>query len=165
MIRVHVKQISQDPHGQPFVLLRDADDEKFPIWIGHNEALAILTQLKGQQLPRPMTHDLITNILETLDVMVHKVAVIELRDDTFYAVITIETNGKIIEMDARPSDSIALALRTDAPIFISEDVAEKVMLTTRESSDETPTPVDPEQMQRFHRLLDENEAPEDDPPE
>lgn len=162
MIRVHVKHIAQD-HGQFIVLLRDADDEKFPIWIGQTEAQAILTQLKGHQLPRPMTHDLITNILETLDVTVHNVAVTELRDDTFFAVITIETNGKLIEMDARPSDCIALALRTDAPIFISKDVAEKVMLATGESSDETD--VDPEQIQRFHRLLDENEAPEDDPPE
>ena len=111
---------------QPIVLLKTADGNKFlPIWIGHPEAAAILMKLQGATTPRPMTHDLVTEILGQLDATVVRIAVTELRDNTFYAQITVQMNGTEIEVDSRPSDAIALAIRADAPIFAADDVIEE----------------------------------------
>src|SRR5213594_3622112 len=111
---------------QPIVLLRTLDGTKFlPIWIGHPEAAAILMKLQGTPTPRPMTHDLVTDMLGELNASVSKVAVTELRENTFYAQITLQVNGSEIEIDSRPSDAIALAVRADAPIFAAEDVIEE----------------------------------------
>ena len=111
---------------QPIVLLKTADGNKFlPIWIGHPEAAAILMKLQGAATPRPMTHDLFTEMLTQLDARVVRIAVTELRDNTFYAQITIAVDGSEIEVDSRPSDAIALAVRADAPIFAADDVIEE----------------------------------------
>lgn len=111
---------------QPIVLLKTADDNKFlPIWIGHPEAAAILMKLQGAAPPRPMTHDLVTDMLEHLDAEVVRVAVTELRENVFYALITIRLNGSEIEIDSRPSDAIALAVRADAKIYAADDVIEE----------------------------------------
>jgi len=111
---------------QPIVLLKTADGNKFlPIWIGHPEAAAILMKLQGATTPRPMTHDLVTEILGQLEATVVRIAVTELRDNTFYAQITVQMNGTEIEVDSRPSDAIALAIRADAPIFAADDVIEE----------------------------------------
>ncbi len=111
---------------QPIVLLKTADGNKFlPIWIGHPEAAAILMKLQGASTPRPMTHDLVTEILGQLEATVIRIAVTELRDNTFYAQITVQMNGTEIEVDSRPSDAIALAIRADAPIFAADDVIEE----------------------------------------
>jgi bifunctional DNase/RNase len=111
---------------QPIVLLKTADGNKFlPIWIGHPEAAAILMKLQGATTPRPMTHDLVTEILGQLEATVVRIAVTELRDNTFYAQITVQVNGTEIEVDSRPSDAIALAIRADAPIFAADDVIEE----------------------------------------
>ena len=111
---------------QPIVLLKTADGNKFlPIWIGHPEAAAILMKLQGATTPRPMTHDLVTEILGQLEATVVRIAVTELRDNTFYAQITVQMNGAEIEVDSRPSDAIALAIRADAPIFAADDVIEE----------------------------------------
>jgi uncharacterized protein len=111
---------------QPIVLLKTAEGNKFlPIWIGHPEAAAILMKLQGASTPRPMTHDLFTDMLGQLDARVTRIAVTELRDNTFYAVVTITLNGSEIEVDSRPSDAIALAVRADAPIFAAEAVIEE----------------------------------------
>jgi uncharacterized protein len=111
---------------QPIVLLKTADGNKFlPIWIGHPEAAAILMKLQGASTPRPMTHDLFTDFLQQLDARVTKIAVTELRENTFYAQITIGIDGSEIEVDSRPSDAIALAVRADAPIFAAESVIEE----------------------------------------
>jgi bifunctional DNase/RNase len=111
---------------QPIVLLKTADGNKFlPIWIGHPEAAAILMKLQGAATPRPMTHDLISDMLEQLDAEVTQITVTELRDNTFYASITVRQNGAEIEIDSRPSDAIAIAVRAEAPIFAAERVIEE----------------------------------------
>jgi uncharacterized protein len=111
---------------QPIVLLKTADGNKFPpIWIGHPEAAAILMKLQGASTPRPMTHDLVTDMLEQLDAQVTRITVTELKENTFYASITVAQNGSEVEVDSRPSDAIALAVRAEAPIFANERVIEE----------------------------------------
>jgi len=108
---------------QPIVLLKTADGNKFlPIWIGHPEAAAILMKLQSQSVPRPMTHDLLSDMLEQLGAQVIRITVTELRENSFYAQITVLQDGQEIEVDSRPSDAIALAIRTEAPIFAADDV-------------------------------------------
>ena len=111
---------------QPIVLLKTADGNRFlPIWIGHPEAAAILMKLQGASTPRPMTHDLVTEILGQLDAQVVRITVTELRENTFFAEITVQQDGSEIQIDSRPSDAIALAIRADAPIFAADDVIEE----------------------------------------
>src|SRR5919106_2619057 len=111
---------------QPIVLLKTADGNKFlPIWIGHPEAAAILMKLQGAETPRPMTHDLVTEMLTQLETRVTRITVTELRDNTFYASITLQQDGSEIEVDSRPSDAIALAVRAEAPIFAADRVIEE----------------------------------------
>jgi hypothetical protein len=111
---------------QPIVLLKTADGNKFlPIWIGHPEAAAILMKLQSQAPPRPMTHDLLTDLLEQLGAQVVRIVVTELRENTFYAQITVQQDGSEIEIDSRPSDAIALAIRADAPIYAADRVIEE----------------------------------------
>ena len=111
---------------QPIVLLKTADGNKFlPIWIGHPEAAAILMKLQSQAPPRPMTHDLLSDMLEQLGVQVVRITVTELRENTFYAQITMTQDGNELEIDSRPSDAIALAIRAEAPIFAADRVIEE----------------------------------------
>ncbi len=111
---------------QPIVLLKTQDGNTFlPIWIGHPEAAAILMKLQGSEPQRPMTHDLAAAIIGSLDAEIRRVTVTELRENTFYASITIVQNGSEIEIDSRTSDAIALALRTDAKIFAADEVIEE----------------------------------------
>src|SRR5881296_2536614 len=111
---------------QPIVLLKTVDGNKFlPIWIGHPEAAAILMKLQGATTPRPMTHDLISDVLAQLDAHVSRITVTELRESTFYAQITVQQDGSEVEIDSRPSDAIALAIRADAPIFAADEVIEE----------------------------------------
>jgi len=111
---------------QPIVLLKTVDGNRFlPIWIGHPEAAAILMKLQNAATPRPMTHDLVTDILSQLDAQVVRVAVTELRENTFFAQVTIQQDGSEIDVDSRPSDAIALAVRAEAPIFVADDVIEE----------------------------------------
>jgi len=119
--------VSFEPIGKtPIVLLKTADDDKFlPIWIGHSEAAAILMKLQGATPPRPMTHDLLTDVVSELQGEVVKVVVTEMRENTYYARITILQNGREVEIDSRPSDAIALAVRCDAQIFATDDVIDE----------------------------------------
>jgi uncharacterized protein len=119
--------VSFEPIGKtPIVLLKTADDDKFlPIWIGHAEAAAILMKLQGSTPPRPMTHDLLTDVVSELQGEVVRVTVTEMRENTYYARITIVQNGREFEIDSRPSDAIALAVRCDAQIFATEDIIEE----------------------------------------
>ncbi len=111
---------------QPIVLLKTAEGNKFlPIWIGHPEAAAILMKLQSQVAPRPMTHDLMSDLLEQLGVQVVRITVTELRENTFYAQITVAQDGQEIEVDSRPSDAIALAIRAEAPIYAADQVIEE----------------------------------------
>ena len=148
---------------QPIVLLKTADGNKFlPIWIGHPEATAILMKLQGAATPRPMTHDLLTNVLGELDAKVVRIAVTELKDNTFYALITVAVDGTEIEIDSRPSDAIALAVRADAPIFAADSVIEESAIefehddeAGEEASEaELPGPPLPS-IEEFQKFLDE----------
>jgi bifunctional DNase/RNase len=127
MQEMHIYGVSFDiVCKKPIVLLKTADGHKFlPIWIGHPEAAAILMKLQGASTPRPMTHDLVTAMLAELEARVVKITVTELRENTFYASITIQQNGSEIEIDSRPSDAIALAVRAEAPIFADDRVIEE----------------------------------------
>lgn len=108
---------------QPIVLLKVEGKNRFlPIWIGHPEAAAILMKLQNAELPRPMTHDLLATAIEQLSASVERVLVTELRDNTFYAELRLDASGQEIRLDSRPSDAIALAVRTDAPIFASTEL-------------------------------------------
>lgn len=124
--RVTVYGVSFDVASkQPIVLLKVEGKNRFlPIWIGHPEAAAILMKLQNADLPRPMTHDLLAATIEQLSATVSSVLVTELRDNTFYAVLRLEAGGQEIQLDSRPSDAIALAVRTDAPIFASTELLE-----------------------------------------
>ena len=111
---------------QPIVLLKTTEGNRFlPIWIGQPEAASILMKLQGQSTPRPLTHDLFTDALGQLDAQVVRVCVTELRENTFYATITIRQDGSELDIDSRPSDAIALAVRMDAPIFADDTVIEE----------------------------------------
>ncbi len=127
MQQMHVYGVSFDLVGkQPIVLLKTLEGNRFlPIWIGHSEAAAILMRLQNAAPPRPMTHDLVTDMLQQLDVQVVRVAVTELRENTFFAQVTIQQDGSELEIDSRPSDAIALAVRTDAPIFVADEVIDE----------------------------------------
>jgi bifunctional DNase/RNase len=127
MHQMAVYGVSFDLVGkQPIVLLKTVEGNRFlPIWIGHAEAAAILMKLQNAATPRPMTHDLVTEILVQLDAQVVSVAVTELRESTFYAQVTIRQDGSEIEVDSRPSDAIALAVRAEAPIFVADEVIEE----------------------------------------
>jgi uncharacterized protein len=155
--QMQIYGVSFDMVGkQPIVLLKTVDGNRFlPIWIGHPEAAAILMKLQGAQTPRPMTHDLLNDLLEQLDAKCERVSVTELRDNTFYASITISVNGSEIEIDSRPSDAIALAVRCQAPIFAAEEVID-------ESSIEFEHEVEDQEevVERFKDFLDEV-SPED----
>ena len=111
---------------QPIVLLKTQDGNKFlPIWIGHPEAAAILMKLQSQTSVRPMTHDLVSDMLQQLGAQIVRITVTELRENTFYAQITVQQDGQELEVDSRPSDAIALAIRAEAPIFAADQVIEE----------------------------------------
>jgi uncharacterized protein len=127
MVEMVIYGVSFDLVGkQPIVLLKTADGNRFlPIWIGHPEAAAILMKLQNASTPRPMTHDLVTEILGQLNAEVVRITVTELRENTFFAQITVQQDGSEVEIDSRPSDAIALAIRSEAPIYAAESVIEE----------------------------------------
>lgn len=122
-----ISGLTVDPlTNSPIVILKEIEGEKtLPIWIGLLEATAIASELEGIEFSRPMTHDLIKNILEMIDVKVVKIEVCDLKNNTYYALIYISHNGKEMTIDARPSDALALSLRVGAPIFVAEEVIDK----------------------------------------
>ncbi|HBT48223.1 MAG TPA: bifunctional nuclease family protein [Peptococcaceae bacterium] len=124
LIPVKVKQIVLDQSMSPVVLLVDQEESQvLPIWVGPFEAQAIAMALQGILTPRPMTHDLLRTLCESLGAKVSRVLVQDIRDGTYYAELYLDHGGKEVVVDARPSDAIALALRTNAPLYISEKVA------------------------------------------
>jgi hypothetical protein len=134
-LRVEVGGLVRDHRENPVVLLKGTDtDDVLPIWIGQAEALSIDLQLRGETFERPLTHDLLKTAVESLGATVLRVAVTDLKDNTFFAKIYIQRGNEIFGIDARPSDSIALAIRTQAPIYVSRAVFEshKHALETRE---------------------------------
>jgi uncharacterized protein len=141
------------PTNQPIVLLKEKDGERYlPIWVGAAEAAAIALALQGVVTPRPMTHDLLKNILEDLGVTVNRIVVTELREGTFFAQLDIHRNGDSLEISSRPSDAIALAVRMTVPIFASEDVLSEASILIPGDEDE--------EVEKFREFL-ENVTPED----
>ena len=126
-VEMHVTGLTIDPFtSMPIIILKDMDGKTaLPIWIGLIEASAIATELEKIQLARPMTHDLLKNILEKVQAKVEKIVINDLNDNTFYAQIHLSQGGQSWSMDSRPSDAIALALRTKSPIFVGKEVIEK----------------------------------------
>jgi bifunctional DNase/RNase len=123
-VEMRIRGLMVDPStNAPIVILKDiASDTVLPIWVGLYEANAIALEVEKASPPRPMTHDLLKNLIHGLNAEIDRIVVTELREDTFYAVIWMKQNGEIVTLDARPSDAIALALRADCPIFVSEEV-------------------------------------------
>lgn len=159
MIRLEVAQLAVDTQSQPVLLLRPLRDDPrrgrlLPIWIGVQEATAILLAVDGAAPPRPMAYDLMVRLLETLDASVRQVAVTRLAEGTFYAEITLDTptGGRII--DARPSDSVALAVRARAPIFVAEDVFEAAAMAAEEAAAEAQAADPDDEVARFGRFLE-----------
>jgi bifunctional DNase/RNase len=134
----------------PVVILKDADGSHFlPILIGPFEATAIALALEGAPVPRPLSHDLMRSILESLGAHLEQVVIHDIKESTFFAKLVVRTNGDLQEIDARPSDGIALALRVQAPIYVSD----KIVL--EESISEKTRPVDDAEMARFKKFLED----------
>ncbi len=131
-VEMKIRGLMMDPvTNMPIVILKDvAGDTVLPIWVGIYEANAIALEIEKVTTPRPMTHDLLKNMLVGLDARVHKVVVNELRDDTFFAIIWLERDGSSISIDSRPSDALALALRVDCPIFVEDEVLKSSKLAS-----------------------------------
>ncbi len=141
------------PTNQPIVLLKEASGDRYlPIWIGADVATAIAFALQGIQTPRPMTHDLLRDILTGTNVEVERVIISELVDQTFFAVIRMVANGRTTEVSSRPSDAIALAVRINAPIYAGEEVLDQAGIELRDEEES--------EVERFRAFLDQV-TPED----
>ena len=127
MLEMKVKGLALDSStNMPIVILKDMEEERaLPIWIGIFEANAIAIKMKDVPVPRPMTHDLIKNILEKVQATVSRIVINDMEDNTFFAVILLSIDGNEVSIDSRPSDAIALALRVDAPIFVAKKVLDE----------------------------------------
>ena len=161
MVQVRVLGVALDAARQHIVLLKPLLEDPnarrvLPIWIGAQEATSILLALEGEQAPRPLTHDLMTTFLETLDSRIERVDVTRIEDGTFYAEITLATPSGVLVLDARPSDAIALTLRSEAPLYVAERVLEEAGIPAERADPRT----DEAKVDEFKRFLDEVD-PED----
>jgi bifunctional DNase/RNase len=131
-VEVRIRGLMMDPAtNMPIVVLKDVSSETvMPIWVGIFEANAIAIEIEKMAAPRPMTHDLTRNLIQHLNGTLERVVITELRDDTFFAILWIRQDNQPITVDARPSDAIALALRADCPIYVSEQVLQSAKLNT-----------------------------------
>jgi uncharacterized protein len=160
VIEVRIASLAVDPRSnQPVIILRPLEDSEpsrvLPIWIGQPEATAILLALEGVDLPRPLTHDLMKNLIETLDAYVERVEITRVEEGTFFAALIVRAEERTLAVDARPSDSIALAVRVGAPVFVAEDVMESAAV-----SDESGEIDEEAELQAFREFL-EHVNPED----
>jgi bifunctional DNase/RNase len=153
-IEMTVKGLMIDPiTNMPIIVLRDGDGQRIlPIWVGVFEANAIALQIENVQTPRPMTHDLLKNVIDGLDARVERIVVCDLRDNTFYAAIHVSTAASAHVVDARPSDAIALALRTGSPIFVDDRVIESARAV-----DSTPENMDVSRVQKWLEGLSDDD--------
>ncbi|MBW1715552.1 MAG: bifunctional nuclease family protein [Deltaproteobacteria bacterium] len=124
---VTISSLNMDPvTNSPIVILKEIEgDQTLPIWIGLLEATAIASEIEGVSFSRPMTHDLLKNILDKTDTKVKRIEICDLKDNTYYAIIHVTSKGKALSIDSRPSDALAIALRARAPIFVSDEVLKK----------------------------------------
>ena len=159
-IEMKVAGITLDPMTKmPIVILKDSRGEHaLPIWIGIAEASAIATQLEKIDLARPMTHDLLRNVLKELDVNLEKVEVTDLKDNTYFAILYLRAGDQTLPVDSRPSDAIALALRTESPIFVDEEVLNKSRNIDASKAEEDM--VTPEDRDKWAEIL-EKMSPDD----
>ena len=150
-IEMTIKGLMVDPiTNMPIIILRDKEGQKvLPIWVGIFEANAIALQIENVATPRPMTHDLLRNVIHDLKASVQKVVVCDLQENTFYALIYLSLNGDTLAVDARPSDAIALALRTRAPIFVEDTVIDHA-----KTADLVPDKGETERLQKWLESLD-----------
>jgi hypothetical protein len=153
-IEMTIKGLMVDPiTNMPIIILRDKDGQRvLPIWVGIFEANAIALQIENISTPRPMTHDLLKNVIQDLKAAVQKVVVCDLRENTFYALIYLGVNGDTIAVDARPSDAIALALRARAPIFVEDSVIDNA-----KTVDFSSEKADSDRLQKWLESLDTEE--------
>jgi len=151
LIEMTIKGLMVDPiTNMPIVILKDKEgDRVLPIWVGIFEANAIALQIENIATPRPMTHDLLRNIITDLDGQVDRVVVSDLKDNTFFAIIHLTVKGEAVVVDARPSDAIALALRTRAPILVEETVIDNA-----KTVDFTSDRADSDRLQKWLESLD-----------
>ena len=157
MVEMTVEGIGIDESKNTLVLLRDAHNRRFlPIWIGPAEAVSIAMELEHREPPRPMTHDLMANILKVIGVGIDHVVVSEFKEKTFYATIRLRAGGTTQDIDARPSDAIALALRANASIFVKDDVAgsASIVLEEGDGEQEPVGTASPHEIERFMRLVE-----------
>ena len=156
MVRMQVYKIGMDPQRRPLVLLADEEGKRLlPIWIGPFEAHAIASELKGQVYPRPLTHDLLRSVIETLGYSLERVEITHLQDHTFYALLHLQGPVGQVEIDSRPSDAIALALRTKTPLYVAEEVLDQAQFLSDEA--------EAEETEKFRELLG-NMTPEVEEP-
>ena len=150
-IEMTIKGLMVDPiTNMPIIILRDKEGERvLPIWVGVFEANAIALQIENVTTPRPMTHDLLRNVISDLHGRIEKIVVSDLKENTFYALIYLNVGGELMAVDARPSDAIALALRARAPIFVEEKVIEHA-----KTVDLVPENGDAERLQKWLESLD-----------
>jgi hypothetical protein len=150
-IEMSIKGLMVDPvTNMPIVILRDKEGQRvLPIWVGIFEANAIALQIENVATPRPMTHDLLRNVIQDLKGTVQKIVVSDLQENTFFALIYLVVNGETVAVDARPSDAIALALRAHAPIFVEEKVIDHA-----KTSDLVPEKGETERLQKWLESLD-----------
>lgn len=153
-IEMTIKGLMVDPiTNMPIVILRDEEgDRVLPIWVGIFEANAIALQIENVTTPRPMTHDLLRNVIADLDGSVEKIVVSDLKENTFYALIYVRTRGELVAVDARPSDAIALALRVSAPIFVEDEVVKSA-----KNLEFSPDKGDSERLAKWLESLDPEE--------
>jgi bifunctional DNase/RNase len=153
-IEMTIKGLMVDPiTNMPIIILRDEEGQRvLPIWVGIFEANAIALQIENIATPRPMTHDLLRNVIQDLNAAVQKVVVCDLKENTFYALIYVAVGSETVAIDARPSDAIALALRTRAPIFVEESVIDNA-----KSIDFGTERADSERLQKWLESLDPEE--------
>jgi bifunctional DNase/RNase len=140
------------PHR--IVVLKDDEDRFLPIWIGPFEADAISIALQGNQVARPLTHDLLKTVIREAGGTLSHIAVTDLREDTFYAQIVMQLNNRRIELDSRPSDAIALAVRLQIPIYVAEDVMDRASIRPSQSAEST-TPEEDEKLDAFRDLIED----------
>jgi len=151
LIEMSIKGLMVDPvTNMPIVILRDADNQRvLPIWVGPVEANAIALQIENVSPPRPMTHDLLRNVLEELGATLTRVLITNLRENTFYAYLELRRGTETILIDARPSDAITLSLRTKAPVFVDPKVLDQAR-----SVDVSTEQADSERIQKWLESLD-----------
>jgi bifunctional DNase/RNase len=151
LVEMFIKGLMIDPvTNMPIVILRDeAGDRTLPIWVGPVEANAIALQVENIEPPRPMTHDLLRTIMEDLGATLSRVVISDLRDGTYYAYLELDKGGEVMLVDARPSDAIALSLRSRAPVFVESAVMDRASMP-----EETPSQADNERLQKWLESLD-----------